>query len=92
MFSCPTVCVIRMCLYGTWCQRILRGDTAAGTLTGRERLGARQPVWEDFSLRSEPVALIGCLRKLIWDGVNAHQSPHRYMPLKPKNPRSKHQT
>ena len=26
-----------------------RGDAAVGTLTGRERLGARQPVWEDFS-------------------------------------------
>ena len=33
----PTVCVIRMFLCGTWHQRILEGDTAAGTLKGRER-------------------------------------------------------
>lgn len=37
-----TVCVIRMSLIGTWCQCILRVDTAAGTLAGRERLGCPQ--------------------------------------------------
>jgi hypothetical protein len=37
LLVCLTVCVIRMFLCGAWHQRILKCDTAAGTLKGRER-------------------------------------------------------
>lgn len=36
----------------------------------------------------KPVALFGLSRKLIWDGLS--QNPHRYLQLKPKNPRPNH--
>ena len=36
-----------------------KGDTAAGTQTGRERLGARQPVWEDFYAEVNPSRYMG---------------------------------
>src|SRR5690349_17028249 len=63
----------------------------AGTLTGRERLGSPAAGMGTISVevRLKPVALFGLSRKLIWDGTK-RQNPHRYLQLKPKNPRPKH--
>ena len=79
----PTVCVIRMNLLGTWHGRILSGDTAAGALKGRERLGGPKASMGPAS----PLRYLVCLRNLIWDGES--QSPNRYLQLTPKNPRPK---
>jgi hypothetical protein len=56
-----------MSLYETWQTRILKVILPRGRVWGVSVWVIRQPVWDDFINRSEPVALTGYPRKLIWD-------------------------
>jgi len=83
--TCPTVCVSRMYLKGTWQMRILKDENTAG-----DAFGAGASGWSvsgyGKAANAKPAALTGHLAEptLGWPGT---PSPNRYLRLPPKNPR-----
>lgn len=72
--SMMTGCVIRMSLNGTWHPSILEVIRPRGRGWGGSVRVVRSPVWDGLKT-TEPAALFGHPRKLIWD--SASWNPHR---------------
>jgi hypothetical protein len=74
-----TVCVIRMCLFGTWQMRILEVIPSPGTHLGQERLGCPAAAMGTISgqLRAKPAALFGLPADTHLGLARDAKNPHR---------------